>query len=81
VRIRNLTMQIRHLTVLLRLSLMVPVVTLGLLSACSTSQELEEVSEPTQVPTGTVPATLPPPPVPEVIPGLQQSEFQLPVTL
>ena len=72
-RIRNLTMQIRHLTVLLRLSLMVPVVTLGLLSGCSTSQELEEVSEPTQVPTGTVPATLPPPPVPEVIPGLQQS--------
>jgi len=44
------------------------------LSACSFGPPLEEVpsNRPPNLPAGTVPAELPPPPVPEVIPGLQQ---------
>ena len=73
--IRNQTMQNGVSTVLLRSSLIVPVLMLGLLSACSTGPDLDEsVPEPTSaLPEGTIPAELPRPPVPEVIPGLQQS--------
>lgn len=69
--IRNRT----KLSTVLRLpALTVPVMALGILSACATGPELE-VPEPDSsgLPAGTVPATLPPPPPPDVIPGLQQS--------
>ncbi len=74
--IRNFSMQTMLFPVSLRSSpivrAIVPAMALGLLSACATNPELDDVPEPAQVPAGTVPATLPPPPVPEVIPGLQQ---------
>ena len=77
--IRNLSMQTRlsavSLPLLPRSSVIGSAIILGLLSACSTSPELDDVPEPTStaLPAGTVPAELPPPPVPEVIPGLQQN--------
>lgn len=56
-------------------SLLVPVMLLGVLSACATGPAVDEPPVPiptNQLPAGTIPADLPPPPVPDVIPGLQQ---------
>lgn len=74
--IKTLSIKVGLAPVFLRSSVAVPALVLGLLAGCSTSPELDEppVPEPagTDLPSGTVPATLPPPPVPDVIPGLQQ---------
>jgi len=69
VSIRNLISQASVLQQSLRSSLIVPVVTLGIVSGCSTNPELGDVPD-NRLPT--VPAELPPPPVPDAIPGLQQ---------
>ncbi len=72
----NLSIQARKCCGSLRLSLVLPVACLGLISGCSSffgGPELDTVPEPgSSVPAGTVPAELPPAPVPDVIPGLQQ---------
>jgi len=64
VSIRNLISQASVLQQSLRSSLIVPVVTLGIVSGCSTNPELGDVPD-NRLPT--VPAELPPPPVPDAI--------------
>ncbi len=52
----------------------VPILALTALTACGIGQPFKEPPSSTQpsLPTGTIPPKLPPPPVPAVIPGLQQ---------
>lgn len=70
---RNLSMQVKTGCHSLRSSLVVPVASLALLGGCSFGPDIDEVPSPdSRVPVGTVPAELPRPPVPDVIPGLQQ---------
>jgi len=57
-----------------RISAPLPMIVLAFVSACATGPELEEVPSGNTAgfPAGTVPAELPPAPVPDVIPGLQE---------
>ena len=58
-----------------RFSSALPVLVLAMLSACAFGPEIDEPlpsGDGAKFPAGTVPADLPPPPVPDVIPGLQE---------
>lgn len=57
----------------LRSSLVLPVALVGTLSGCSFFESELDTTPDSGVPAGPVPAELPPAPVPEVIPGFEQS--------